>query len=70
MNNFSEINLSKPLFRAIYEMGFTQPTPIQQEAYSIISSGRDMVGIAQTGTGKTLAYLMPILNNLSFIKIF
>ena len=68
MNNFSEINLSKPLFRAIDEMGFTQPTPIQQEAYSIISSGRDMVGIAQTGTGKTLAYLMPILNNLSFIK--
>jgi len=49
-------------------MGFTSPTPIQKEAYSVISSGRDMVGIAQTGTGKTLAYLMPILNNLNFIK--
>ncbi|MEY5040918.1 MAG: hypothetical protein RLZZ414_453, partial [Bacteroidota bacterium] len=61
MESFSNINLSKPLFRAIDEMGFTSPTPIQKEAYSVISSGRDMVGIAQTGTGKTLAYLMPIL---------
>jgi ATP-dependent RNA helicase RhlE len=68
MDSFSSINLSKPLFRAIDEMGFSQPTPIQQEAYSVISSGRDIVGIAQTGTGKTLAYLMPILNNLNFIK--
>jgi len=68
MESFSNINLSKPLFRAIDEMGFTSPTPIQKEAYSVISSGRDMVGIAQTGTGKTLAYLMPILNNLNFIK--
>lgn len=68
MENFSSINLSKPLFRAIEGMGFTTPTPIQKEAYSVISSGRDMVGIAQTGTGKTLAYLMPILNNLNFIK--
>lgn len=68
MNSFSSINLAKPLFRAIDEMGFTQPTPIQQEAYAVISSGRDMVGIAQTGTGKTLAYLMPLLNNLKFIK--
>ncbi len=49
-------------------MGFEQATPIQEQAYPVILSGKDMVGIAQTGTGKTLAYLLPILKELKFSK--
>jgi ATP-dependent RNA helicase RhlE len=68
MDYFKDFNLSKQLFNAIDELGFTNPTPIQKEAYPVISSGRDVVGISQTGTGKTLAFLMPILNVLKFSK--
>lgn len=49
-------------------MGLTQPTPIQQRAYSVILSGRDVMGIAQTGTGKTLAYLLPVLKQWKFME--
>ncbi len=68
MNSFENFNLSKQLFAAIAELGFDKPTPIQSEAYSVILSGRDVVGIAQTGTGKTLAYMLPILQELKFSK--
>jgi len=47
-------------------MGLTEATPIQQEVYPVVSSGRDIVGIAQTGTGKTISYILPILRNLKF----
>ncbi len=47
-------------------MGFTTPTPIQEKSFSVIMSSKDMVGIAQTGTGKTYAYLLPILRQLTF----
>ncbi|HUH45794.1 MAG TPA: DEAD/DEAH box helicase, partial [Arenibacter sp.] len=52
----------------IGDLGFKSPTPIQSESFSVIMSGRDMVGIAQTGTGKTLAYILPILQELKFSK--
>ncbi len=68
MNSFDDLNISKQLRKAIDQLGFQSPTPIQAEAYSVIRSGRDIVGIAQTGTGKTLAYLMPLLNDLKFLK--
>lgn len=68
MNTFETINLSKPLQSAMSDLGFTTLTPIQDEAYSVILSGKDLVGIAQTGTGKTLAYLLPILQDLKFSK--
>ncbi len=68
MNTFDDLNLSKPLQRAIEELGFKTLTPIQQEAFSVIHSGKDMVGIAQTGTGKTLAYMLPLLQELKFSK--
>lgn len=68
MQAFSELNLSKNLQKAITDLGFTTPTPIQEQAFSVIRSGKDMVGIAQTGTGKTFAYLLPILNDLKFSK--
>jgi ATP-dependent RNA helicase RhlE len=68
MNNFKKLNLSKHLVNAVDDLGFKEPTPIQKEVYSIILSGKDVVGIAQTGTGKTLAYMLPILHDLKFSK--
>ncbi|PLX14809.1 MAG: DEAD/DEAH box helicase [Marinilabiliales bacterium] len=66
MNDFENIKLSKQLFNAISELGFTKMTPIQKESYSVIRSGKDVVGIAQTGTGKTLAYMLPVLQDLKY----
>lgn len=65
---FEDLNLNTPLLNAISDLGFTQPTPIQQKVFSVVMSGRDVVGIAQTGTGKTFAYLLPILRQFSFSK--
>lgn len=64
--NFTEFNLNKPLLNALDELGFSKATPIQEKAFPIIMSGKDVVGIAQTGTGKTLAFLLPILRNLKY----
>jgi ATP-dependent RNA helicase RhlE len=69
MNAFTQFDLTKPLFNAIDELGFTNPTPMQEKAFSAVRSGQDLVGIAQTGTGKTLAYLLPILHDLKYAKI-
>ena len=63
---FEDLKLSKQLQNALDELGFTRATPIQSQAFSPVMSGKDMVGIAQTGTGKTFAYLLPILNTLKF----
>jgi ATP-dependent RNA helicase RhlE len=68
MNFFENLNISKPLLNAITELGFTNPTPVQLEAFPIILSGKDVVGIAQTGTGKTLAYMLPLLQEMKFSK--
>ena len=68
MSNFNEINLNKQLQNAIDDLGFQQQTPIQQETYSKILGGNDLVGIAQTGTGKTIAYCLPLLQELSYSK--
>ena len=64
--NFRDLNLNTPLWNALEDLGFTEATPIQEQAFSTIMSGRDVVGIAQTGTGKTLAYLLPLLRMLKF----
>ncbi|MFA5972925.1 MAG: DEAD/DEAH box helicase [Lentimicrobiaceae bacterium] len=68
MNTFENLNLSKQLQSAIANLKFDSPTPIQGEAFPVILSGKDVVGIAQTGTGKTLAYLLPILQDIKFSK--
>lgn len=68
MESFSELTLSKNLQRALVDLGHDKPTPIQAQSYSVIMSGTDMVGIAQTGTGKTFAYLMPILQDMKLSK--
>ncbi|UZR97693.1 DEAD/DEAH box helicase [Chondrinema litorale] len=66
MNKFEDFNIKKQLLNAIADLRFETPTPIQQESYSTILSGSDFVGIAQTGTGKTIAYLLPILQDLKY----
>ena len=68
MKTFEDFKLSNPLRNAIQDLGFENPTPIQTEAFSVVLSGKDMVGIAQTGTGKTLGYMLPILQDLKFSK--
>jgi ATP-dependent RNA helicase RhlE len=68
MSSFEDLNLSKQLLAAVVELGFESPTPIQAEAYSVVLSGKDLVGIAQTGTGKTFAYVLPLLRDLKFSK--
>jgi ATP-dependent RNA helicase RhlE len=65
---FSDLNLNKPLLDALNDLGYDVPTSIQQKAFSVIMSGRDVCGIAQTGTGKTFAYLLPCLRQLTFSK--
>ncbi|MCA1808639.1 MAG: DEAD/DEAH box helicase [Kiritimatiellia bacterium] len=57
--------LSEPLRRAVAEEGYTQPTPIQQQAIPHLVAGRDLLGCAQTGTGKTAAFTLPLLQELS-----
>lgn len=68
MTTFKNLNISKPLLRAVDDLGFKTPTPVQQEVYSVILSGKDVVGVSQTGTGKTLAYMLPLLQELKFSK--
>lgn len=65
---FADLNLNTPLLNALEDLGLQEPTVIQQKAFSVIMSGRDVVGIAQTGTGKTYAYLLPILRQYTFSK--
>ena len=65
MNSFSELNLSAPLLKAIAAEGYDKPTPIQARAIPELMKGRDLLGIAQTGTGKTAAFALPILERLS-----
>ena len=68
MTTFQDLDLSKQLQYAINDLGFTNPTPIQEQAFSVVRSGQDVVGIAQTGTGKTFAYMMPIVRDFKFSK--
>ncbi|WP_333599691.1 DEAD/DEAH box helicase [Flavobacterium sp.] len=67
MSTFEQFNLPKSLQKAVDSLGLTTPTPIQEKSFSVIMSGRDMMGIAQTGTGKTFAYLLPILKQWKFV---
>ena len=61
---FTKLHLSQPILRAIAKQGYTNPTPIQEQAIPVVLSGRDVLGIAQTGTGKTAAFALPILDRL------
>ena len=62
--NFDQFGLRPELIRAITALGYQEPTPIQEGILPLMLSGRDVMGQAQTGTGKTAAFALPILNNL------
>lgn len=66
--SFKELNLNSALLNAINDLGFTQPTTIQHKVFSEVMAGKDIVGLAQTGTGKTLAYLLPLLRMWTYQK--
>ena len=65
---FEALNINKFILRALDEEGFTHATRIQEKVFASIKAGKDVVGIAQTGTGKTFAYLLPILTNWRFTR--
>jgi superfamily II DNA/RNA helicase len=62
---FSELNLDESVLQALDAMRFEECTPVQEHTIPVILEGRDLIGVAQTGTGKTAAYLLPVLNQLS-----
>jgi ATP-dependent RNA helicase RhlE len=64
LTSFAELGLAEPLLRAVAEEGYTQPTPIQEQAIPVVLAGRDIMGGAQTGTGKTAGFTLPILHRL------
>ena len=68
MTQFTDLGLAKPLLKALTDKGYTTPTPIQAQAIPTVLSGRDLLGIAQTGTGKTAAFALPILHRLAANK--
>ena len=61
---FKDLNIAEPILRAVGEKGYTDATPIQQQGIPVALSGRDMLGIAQTGTGKTAAFAVPIIQQI------
>jgi ATP-dependent RNA helicase RhlE len=62
--NFAQLGLAEPLVRALEAKGYTTPTPIQQQSIPTLLEGRDLLGIAQTGTGKTAAFVLPSIDRL------
>src|SRR5438309_7125044 len=63
--SFRALNLSPKILQAVHDAGYTEPTPIQLAAIPEVLAGHDVIGIAQTGTGKTAAFVWPILTRLS-----
>src|SRR5258707_7756895 len=63
--NFSQLGLAPAQLRACESLGYTEPTPIQLQAIPVVLSGRDLIGCAETGTGKTAAFLLPIIQKIS-----
>ena len=59
---FSDLNINTPLLNALNDLQISTPTAIQEKAFPVIMSGRDVVGIAQTGTGKTISYLFALIS--------
>ena len=69
LTTFSELGLAEQINRALVEQEYVTPTPIQAQAIPVLLTGRDLIGIAQTGTGKTAAFALPILNRLAKLRI-
>ncbi len=62
---FADLGLCEPVLRALKDCGYTEPTPIQEEAIPIVMEGHDLIASAQTGTGKTAAFVLPIINHIA-----
>jgi ATP-dependent RNA helicase RhlE len=62
--NFEQLKVIAPILKALQQQGYTTPTPIQQQAIPVVLEGRDLLGCAQTGTGKTAAFAIPIIQLL------
>src|SRR5258705_6721532 len=65
LTKFSDLGLAAPILKALAAKNYTEPTPIQQQAIPGVLAGRDLLGIAQTGTGKTAAFALPMLDRLA-----
>jgi len=65
---FAALDLAPPVLRAVEEIGYEQPSPIQSQSIPHLLAGRDLVGVAQTGTGKTAAFALPLLSRLDLAK--
>ena len=65
MTDFAGLNLAQPILRALSDEGYTTPTPIQEKSIPPLLDGRDLLGVAQTGTGKTASFALPILQNFA-----
>ncbi|MEG2947081.1 MAG: DEAD/DEAH box helicase, partial [Bacteroidales bacterium] len=61
---FEQFNFTTPLLQAISNKGYTEATPVQEQAIPLLMNGRDVLACAQTGTGKTAAFLLPMLHSL------
>ena len=70
MPSFAELNLLPELLKAVAEQGYTEPTPIQAQAIPLVLQGRDVLGGAQTGTGKTAGFTLPLLQRLARHALF
>jgi ATP-dependent RNA helicase RhlE len=66
--NFDELNLAPAILKAVHEQGYETPTPIQAQAIPAVLEGRDLLAGAQTGTGKTAAFTLPMLDKLSRVE--
>ncbi|MCK0070058.1 DEAD/DEAH box helicase [Kordiimonas laminariae] len=65
MTNFQDLGLADPILKAVNTAGYRTPTPIQRDVIPAINAGKDVIGIAQTGTGKTASFVLPILNKIA-----
>ena len=62
--SFDSLGLDASILKAVADQGYTEPTPIQKASIPVIISGKDVIGVAQTGTGKTAAFTLPLLTKL------
>ena len=69
MSNFESLGLSEQLLESVKKEGYTVPTPVQEQAIPLLLKGRDVLGVAQTGTGKTAAFALPVLQIMAREKI-
>ena len=68
ITSFEQFDLNRQLLNAVADLGYTEPTPIQQKTIPLSLGNHDVLGIAQTGTGKTAAYLLPLLMKVKYAQ--